>query len=91
MQELCDKNINVAGNFMTTKMSIFKLFDTKQEQILLFVFVTLCICLPAVFMLVAQCQYPCQNGGRCVKRNTCKCQDGWTGRYCEKGEIDGKN
>ncbi|XP_063966093.1 epidermal growth factor-like protein 7 [Lytechinus pictus] len=31
----------------------------------------------------AICTQECQNGGRCLRPNTCACPAGWTGQYCE--------
>ncbi|KAK7501166.1 hypothetical protein BaRGS_00007651, partial [Batillaria attramentaria] len=31
----------------------------------------------------AQCKRPCQNGGRCVAFNRCKCRPGYTGAQCQ--------
>ena len=34
-------------------------------------------------MSTAQCKFECQNGGRCVGLNKCKCRPGFTGTQCQ--------
>ena len=35
------------------------------------------------FFLAAVCQRVCQNGGTCIAPNTCKCQPGYSGQWCQ--------
>lgn len=41
-----------------------------------------CINIPKIH-LTAICKIPCKNGGTCIRPDTCKCPDGFTGQYCE--------
>lgn len=36
-----------------------------------------------LFFLAAVCQRVCQNGGTCIAPNTCKCQPGYSGQWCQ--------
>lgn len=34
------------------------------------------------------CKYfPCKNNGKCTRTGRCSCPNGWTGLYCEIGNI----
>lgn len=36
------------------------------------------------YEILAICRVLCQNGGKCIKPDLCKCQNGFKGTYCEQ-------
>lgn len=39
------------------------------------------------FWFIATCYPKCKNGGKCLRPGKCRCQPGYGGRYCHKGEL----
>ena len=40
-----------------------------------------------LFSFAARCYPECQNGGTCIRRNTCMCARGYFGYYCQYGVV----
>ena len=65
---------------------------TRCQCVLVFVVYTMSVfcsrcscysCLTSSLLSTAQCKFECQNGGRCVGLNKCKCRAGFTGTQCQ--------
>ena len=41
---------------------------------------------PSCILFLAVCQRPCQNGGRCFKKDKCSCPYGYWGDVCQYGK-----
>ena len=35
----------------------------------------------------AECSRPCENGGKCIGRESCMCPEGYAGKYCHVGQL----